>query len=187
MNKRVLLAGILGGVAMFIWTSIAHMLLPLGQTGVRQIDKEDALLSTMQSTLSQPGFYLFPKMPPGNDQAAYLAKVANGPSGLMVYHPRREYAIGRLLGVEFATELIQALIAAWLLSMTMVATFTGRLGVYALAGVIAAVATNVSYWNWYGFPSAYTFAYMFTAWLGYIWAGLIAAAMKIGGPRETRS
>ena len=187
MNKRVLLAGSLGGIAMFVWTSIAHMALPLGQSGVRQIDREDALLSTMQSTLSQPGFYLFPKMPPGNDQAAYVAKIANGPSGLMVYHPRRDYAIGKLLGVEFTTELIQALIAAWLLSMTVVATFGGRLGVYALAGVIAAVATNMSYWNWYGFPSAYTFAYMFTAWIGYICAGLIAAAMKIGGPRAAQA
>jgi len=187
MNKRVLLAGVFGGIAMFVWSSIAHMVLPLGEAGIRQIDKEEALLVTMQSTLNQPGFYMFPKMPPGNDQAAYQAKIANGPSGMMVYFPRREFAFGKLLGVEFTTELVEALIAAWLLSMTMVATFMGRLGVYALAGLIAAVATNISYWNWYGFPSAYTLAYMFTIWMGYICAGLIAGAMKIGGPRAAQA
>ena len=31
---RILLAGILGGIAMFIWTSIAHMALPLGKLGL---------------------------------------------------------------------------------------------------------------------------------------------------------
>jgi hypothetical protein len=29
----------------------------------------------------------------------------------------------------------------------------------------------------------YTCAYMFTEWVGYICAGLVAAGMKIGGPR----
>jgi heme exporter protein D len=182
MNKRILLAGLLGGVAMFVWSSIAHMVLPLGQAGIRQIDKEDALLASMQSTLNQPGFYMFPKMSSGNDQAAYMAKIANGPSGMMVYFPRRDFAFGKLLGVEFATELVEAMIAAWILSMTRVATFSGRLRVYALAGVIAAVATNISYWNWYGFPSAYTLGYMFTVWMAYICAGLVAAALKIAGP-----
>ena len=37
---RIFLAGLLGGIAMFIWTSIAHMALPLGDTGVREIPNE---------------------------------------------------------------------------------------------------------------------------------------------------
>jgi hypothetical protein len=41
MNKRVFLAGVLSAVAMFLWSGIAHMALPLGKAGVQQIDKED--------------------------------------------------------------------------------------------------------------------------------------------------
>jgi hypothetical protein len=161
------------------------MVLPLGAAGVQQIDREESLLPAMQSTLTSPGFYLFPKMTPGNSPSEYQAKIANGPSGMLVYFPRRDVAFGRSLGYEFGTELIQALIAASLLGMTTAVTFGRRLGIYVLAGAIAAVATNVSYWNWYGFPSAYTSAYMFTIWMGYICAGLIAAAMKIGGPARS--
>ena len=76
------------------------------------------------------------------------------------------------------------MIAAWLLSRSTAATFGGRLGAYALAGVIAAVATNISYWNWYGFPLVYTCTYIVTIWVGYLCAGLIAATMKIGGLGE---
>jgi hypothetical protein len=40
MSTRVLLAGILGGIAMFVWTTIAHMVLPLGEAGFREIPDE---------------------------------------------------------------------------------------------------------------------------------------------------
>jgi len=80
--------------------------------------------------------------------------------------------------------LLQALIAVYLLSLTSIGTLGGRLGFFALVGLMAAIATNISYWNWYGFPVTYTCAYMFTNWVGYICAGSVAAAMKIGGPKE---
>ncbi len=182
MNKRVFLAGVLGAVAMFIWSSIAHMALPLGEAGVQQIDKEDALLTTPQSTLSSHGLYMFPKM--GTDQAQNEKKIAAGPSGLLIYFPTRDFVFGKSLAIEFVTQLLQALIAVYLLSLTSIATFGGRLGFFALVGLLAAIATNISYWNWYGFPVTYTCAYMFTGWVGYICAGLVAAAMKIGGPKE---
>ena len=37
---RILLAGLAGAVAMFIWTSIAHMATPLGTIGFSQIPNE---------------------------------------------------------------------------------------------------------------------------------------------------
>jgi hypothetical protein len=37
MTKRYFIAGVLGGIVMFIWTSIAHMALPLGEAGIREI------------------------------------------------------------------------------------------------------------------------------------------------------
>jgi hypothetical protein len=69
---------------------------------------------------------------------------------------------GKLLGVEFGTELLETLIAIGLLSLTRLGTFGGRLGFFALLALLAAIATNISYWNWYGFPTVYTASYMFT-------------------------
>jgi hypothetical protein len=184
---RVFLAGVLSAVAMFLWSGIAHMALPLGQAGVQQIDKEEALFSTLRSTLSAPGFYLFPQMIAGTSQTEYQKKIATGPSGLLVYFPSRDVSFGRSLAVEFITELLQAFIAVYLLSLTWLNTFSGRISFYALLGLLAALATNISYWNWYGFPISYTSAYMFTSWIGYIFAGLVAAAMKIGGHNASAS
>ena len=61
MTFRIFLAGVLGGIAMFIWTSIAHMFLPLGHAGVREIPNEAVVLAAMQTNIGdQSGLYLFP-------------------------------------------------------------------------------------------------------------------------------
>lgn len=183
MTKRILLTGLLGGVAMFVWSSIAHMALPLGEAGVKQIENEQPLLTSMQSTISAPGLYIFPGMTPGLTQEQYQQKIASGASGLLVYLPKRDFVFGKLLAVEFGTEVLQALIAAYLLSLTRLRSFSGCLGLYAALGLLAAVATNIPYWNWYAFPTVYTAAYGFTQWVGYIAAGLVAAAMKVREPQ----
>jgi hypothetical protein len=94
MNTRILLAGALGAVAMFLWSSIAHMALPLGQAGIKQIDNEQPLLSSMQTILNAPGLYMFPKMTPGMDETQYQNLASTGPSGMLVYFPKRDFSFG---------------------------------------------------------------------------------------------
>ena len=188
MTKRVLLAGLLGGIAMFAWTSLAHMVLPLGDAGIKEIPNEQGVLSAMQASLGQaPGLYLFPSTGLGPDatmqqkRAAmdqYGQKLAANPSGILIYHPvgAKPMTPGQL-GTEFLTELIEALLAVFLLSKTRLTSFASRLGFVIVAGMLATIATNVSYWNWYGFPASYTAAYMTTGIVGFLCVGLVAAAV----------
>ena len=46
---KILLAAILGSIVMFIWTSVAHMALPLGEAGIGEIPNESDVLNAMQS------------------------------------------------------------------------------------------------------------------------------------------
>ena len=65
---RIFLAGVLGAVAMFVWTSAAHMALPLGEAGVQNTMKDEALLSELKSTVeNKPGLYVYPSMGLGPD------------------------------------------------------------------------------------------------------------------------
>jgi hypothetical protein len=62
-TTRIFLAGVLGAVAMFIWTAIAHMALPLGEAGVQNTTNDEALLSELKSTVKNgDGFYIYPSM-----------------------------------------------------------------------------------------------------------------------------
>jgi hypothetical protein len=188
MANRVVLAGVLGAIAMFLWSFVAHMVLPLGYTGVREIPNESAVLSAMQSSIGQTsGLYLFPGLGAGPNPTAaqrnaamknYEPKLAANPSGLLIYHPPGAKGItGGRLGLEFLTEFIEALLAVILLAQTRIGSYAGKAGFVTLVGIVAAVTGNIPYWNWYGFPGNYTAAYMTTQIVGYLAAGLVAAAV----------
>lgn len=195
---RKLLAGILGGIGFFAWSGLAHMVLPLGETGVRELPNEQAITTVMKSNLPERGLYLFPGtgLPANATQAQKSAamnqqfeKTATGPSGLLMYHPMRPVSFGQMLMTELGTNIVQLLLAVFLLGQTSLASFGARWGFITMAGILAAISTNVSYWNWYGFPGNYTLAYTFTIAVGFVVAGLVAAAIvKPGaGMPETRA
>ena len=188
MTKRVVLAGLLGGVAMFLWMSLAHVVLPLGETGVQEIANETPVLGAMHAALGEnAGFYFFPGMGLGSDATSqqknaamqqYDQKLAANPSGILIYHPPGGTGFtARKLVTEFLTELLEAFLVVFLLAQTGVESFAARFGFVAIAGVLASLPTNISYWNWYGFPSNYTAVYMLTQIAGFVCVGLVAAAV----------
>ncbi len=190
-TNRVVLAGVLGGTAMYAWMAVAHMVLPLGRAGISEIaTNEPTVLAEMHRSLGEnPGMYMFPAFDSGDRSAAamqnYERKLANNPSGLLIYHPPGGKAMtpGQLL-TEFLSELIAAMLAVFLLAQTRLSTYAARVGFVAAIGVVAAIPTNVSYWNWYGFPASYTASNMTSQVLGFFVAGLVAAALL--RPRATQ-
>src|SRR5256714_438572 len=188
MTARVLFAGILGGIVMFIWTSIAHMALPLGEAGVQELPNEPTALDCLKTNLSgHEGFFVFPGSGLGPEATRaerhkamrehMVEKLANHPSGILIYHPVRPLRMGRYLGIEFATEVLEAILLVFLLSSTRLLTAGSRILFATIAGVLVAIGTNVSYWNWYGFPKRYTAAYMFIQIVGFFLVGVVSALM----------
>lgn len=186
--KRVLLGALLGAIAMFAWTSIAHTATPLATTGVSELPNEAPVLQALQASAGGssglylfPGFGLGPKPSVQQLQAAmpeHEKKLASTPSGLIIYHPpgRPSMTTGTLV-TEFATEFIEVLLACALLGAARLGGYGSRVMFVAVIGVIASMPTNVSYWNWYGFPGSYTAAYMCIQILGFVIAGLVGAAI----------
>jgi hypothetical protein len=177
MSKRAIIAGLLAGVGMFVWSSIAHMATPLGAAGFQELSNEQSILGSLSTLGNRSGLYLYPSLGTGGmDQ--YATKLASSPSGILIYHPPGEKPLtpGQLI-TEFLKELIEALLAVYLLTRAGIERFGSRVAFVALLGVLAAIGTNISYWNWYGFPASYTIAYMATQIIGFLIAGLVAAFM----------
>jgi hypothetical protein len=160
---RILIAGLLGAIAMFIWTAVAHMATPLGRTGFSQIPNEAPVLDAMNSSMgAKAGLYFFPWVDPNDpkmmEKSVELEKAH--PHGMILYHGAGQDIdtdMTPMLIQEFLKQFVQALIAAWIASMIVGGFATRWLAVIGI-GVSASIATNVSYWNWYGFPMDYTVA-----------------------------
>ena len=192
MSTRILLAGIIGGIVMFIWNFVAHDVLPIGEMGVKTMSNEDAVRSALDTNLgNSPGFYFFPSggYTPGmsgEQRKAVMKKMeeqtAAGAAGVLIYRPKRVFNFPKRLVIQFATDVFLAGLAVFLLAQTRINGFGGKVGFIFSAGILAAVATNVPYANWYGFPKSFTLGQMITQVVGFLLVGIVAALIM--RPRE---
>jgi hypothetical protein len=198
MWKRVILAGVLGGIAMFVWSSVAHMATPLGGVQIKELPNEQAVLAALQQHIGNawglykfPGFGLGPNATTSQKMAAMpqvVEKMKTGPSGLLMYH-EPGHGISPTpdrLFLEFLTEFSEALIAAWLLAQTGLVAYASKVWFVVVAGLAAAITTNLPYYTWYGFPRRYTAAHVFVVVVGYLCAGLVIAWLIKPGHARTK-
>lgn len=167
---------------MFIWSALSHMVPPLGEMGIRILPNEEVVVEAMRGAICEPGLYLFPGFDMSRKQSkaekeAWAAKYRRGPVGLLVYHPQGQQPLapGQLL-TQLITDVIAGTIAAFLLTQ-VVASFGLRVLLVALLGLFSWVEVSLPYWNWYGFPAAFTAAEGIDQVVGWSLAGLVLAAI----------
>ncbi len=175
--KKVLLPGILGGLAVFIWSFIAHMVLPIGSMGLKTIpNSEGPVLEAMKSNIQEPGLYFMP----GHDMSRAPTEEENrkyevGPTAFLVYHPTgvKPMSLGQLLR-QLLFQILGGLIAAYIVSLT-VAPLGVRAFAVTLIGLFAWLTVNLPHWNWYRFPAAFTIGAGLTGVIGWLLGGLLIA------------
>ena len=195
MSSRHFLAALLGAVAIFLWSFVVHMFTPLGEAGMDPLPGAPAVSSALQTSIgNRAGLYMYPTGgltpdSPREQHGAAMEKIMEEmktqASGMMVYYPPgRTFNFPKTLGIEFGIEFLEALIVVYLLAQTRIMNFGGRVMFVAVAGLLAAIATNLSYWNWYGFPTNFTMAQVVMEAVGFFCAGLaIALVLKNTQPR----
>jgi len=178
---RILIAAILAAIAMFVWTSIAHVATPLGTIGFSQISNEAPLLDAMHADVGdKQGLYFFPWVDPKNPKMTEKSAAAEktGPHGLLIYNPPGVNADANMMPMlvkEFAKQFVQALLASIIVSFMIGATFLMRWSAVVLMFASSAIAVNVSYWNWYHFPLDFTLAAIVMELVSGVVAGLAIA------------
>lgn len=184
-TTRIFLAGLLGGVIMMVWLTVAHMVSPLGAVGFDNMLNDDATRAALTASMGdRPGMYGFPAVDTaskdmGASMKAYQDKTRTGPSGFLIYHPAGKATnMGAGALQEFLKLWVVATIAAFLLAEASAQLGYGaRVGFVAAIGAVASLSTNVSYRAWYGFPGDYTAAAIFMEFVGYVLGGLVLAAL----------
>jgi hypothetical protein len=184
MKNKILLSGVAGGIVIFVWSFISHMLLPLGEAGIKTLPNENAIIDAMRDNIKESSIYLFPSFM-GSDmtaaqQEAYNKKREQGPVGFLVYHSEgAALTFPKRLVIELITNIISALIAAFLLSQALrtLTNFGSRVLFVTLLGAIPFFVIDASYWNWYDFPMAYVLAQLADQVVGFALAGVVMAKM----------
>jgi hypothetical protein len=184
MMYRILLSGLLGGVALFSWEFIAHDLTPLGTAGMGRLDNEDTIRAGFKQNVSRPGLYYFPApaLAPGMSSAQQQEAMTKaveltrtGPNGLLLVHDGQEMITPRQLITQFVLDVLAMLMAAFLLARLPATVFFNRVLFVTALAFLPGLRTSLPMWNWYGFPAAYTAAQIAIDVVGFFAAGLILA------------
>ena len=189
---RVLVAGLIGGIVMFLWGVAAHMALGLGSVGIHQPLNENAALSGLQEGLGdQPGVYLLPSLDPKQmgDAAvvrAYSIKAVRSPYAWVVYQPRGTdmMQMGPQIGRQWASDTLASLALAFVMGLAVVG-FRRRVAIAAAAAVFAWLSSMLPYWNWYRFPLDFTLAALAEQLIGWLLAGAATQPPRHRGERSS--
>jgi hypothetical protein len=174
MNVRVVVAGVLAGLTVFLWSAVSHMALPLGQAGLTPLPDQENLLRTLEGTATERRLYVFPWY---EDGARMAEAMRTSPRGLLALTPARdEFSMGAAMAKEATSNVVGGLFLAFLLAASGAALggWGHRVAFGAALGAFASTAIDFSYSTWYGFPTTYLAAQLADQVVGWALAALVA-------------
>lgn len=176
---RLVIAAIVGGIVMFVWGAVAHMLLPIGEMGMKVASGQETAIAAVQASATQgAGIYMLPGMAPeqwADEKAmtAFQEQYKASPYAFVVYRPEGNPAIASMvpnLVKQFVSDLVAAFFAAWVLALGAFG-FGKRVLIAGVLGLFAWVTISVPYWNWYLFPIDFTIGTLLEQVIGWLLAG----------------
>jgi hypothetical protein len=151
---------LLSAVAVFIASSIMHMVLPYHRSDYRQLPDEDKVLTALRGSPLQRGLYVFPYCTHKDMKSpALIEKQKQGPVGFITILPSGPPAMPKFLGQWFGFCLLIGLFAAYLAGHTLAmgAHYRPVFRVVGTAAFLAYGIGNLSNGIWKGQRWSVTF------------------------------
>lgn len=179
--KRVALAGLLGGLVVFMWGAISWMALPFHSASIHSITDRKETMAALQAKLPGPGVYHFPGFPDqGEGETDFMAwsePFIDGPHISMLVYNDKGYQ--PFAPSQFARGLIQnilsAVLVAYLLSLAVgtAKSFGHRVLFVTLIGVFLAIGGPLTEMNWMTIPAEFSLPNAADAVISWALAGLV--------------
>lgn len=114
MAKRVIVAGLLGGFVVIVWTIVVNGIFGFKSSiDMKPIPDERGVYETLKSTITEPGRYI---LNPAVDSSGFYP--ANEPVFSVLYGGMGHEAAGMMALIQLPLAFVAPMIAAWMLSMT---------------------------------------------------------------------
>ena len=151
---------VVSAVLVFIALSLIHGLLGWHRGDMAAVPGENKVMDLLRSLNVQPGEYRFPYGSSVKEMEApeFIAKMKQGPVGVMTVSPSGEINMGRLMGQWFLYSLLIAALAAYVTGRTH-GLGAPYLAVFRMSGVVAFCCYVMAHWQnwiWWGQSTRFT-------------------------------
>jgi hypothetical protein len=157
MDRRVVSAGLFGGVAGVLWTVLSMGLVPVRDSmGWKEVPNEEVVLQALDDNLTETGLYLVPGHSPPD--SLFRARHDAGP--LFRVHSLPDGTEGPIRPlISILSLLLAPLVPAWILVQACrhgSPSFGMRVAVVASFGVFLALTANIQLWGMELYPLTYS-------------------------------
>ena len=147
---------LLSAVAVFIVSSIIHMVLKYHANDFKKLPNQDAIQEALRKFSIPVGEYMLPRCDHMKEmkEPAFIEKLNKGPVMLMNVMPNGPFSMGKSLGLWFVYCAVVSVFAAYITGRAVPAG-TAYLEVFRFAGCVAFTGYTLALWQgviWYKRP-----------------------------------
>jgi hypothetical protein len=165
---KILKAGVVGGLIVWVWYALSWMALPWHQTTIEHFKDETAVAKVITENAPISGIYLMPTV--------HNAETAKNPMVFAsVYLPGMPVSMAQAIGVSVVKDIIVALLVAWMLMQAAYTGYIGRVLFVVVFALAAAISSQVAFWNWWKFDMNFVLVGMADLVISWFCAGLVMA------------
>jgi hypothetical protein len=144
---------LLSAVAVFLVSSVIHMLLPWHSDEYPQVPDEDGVMNALRPMNIPPGDYMVPRAGGMKEYGSpeFAEKLTRGPVMVLTVLPNGPMNMTRSLGLWFVYSLVVSLFAGYL-AATALGAGSDYLAVFRYAGTVAFAGYALGIWQmwiWY--------------------------------------
>ncbi len=111
--KRMIVGALVGGLIVFIWQALSHMIFTYHETSYRQVTQQDEAIQAIGNALKNEGQYLIPRSDPAANsvqQQEFEAQMQGKPWALVTYHSSYEFDMAMAVARSFTTACLAVLL-----------------------------------------------------------------------------
>ncbi len=147
---------LLASVAVFVASSIIHMVFKYHSNDFKKLPQQDAIQESLRKFNIAPGEYMLPRCDHAKEMKdpAFIDKLNKGPVMLMTVMPSGQFNMGKSLGLWFVYCVVVSIFAAYITGRAVPAG-SEYLHVFRFAGCVAFVGYTLALWQstiWYKRP-----------------------------------
>jgi hypothetical protein len=124
--KKLIIGAIVGGIIIFIWQTASWMILNLHGNAYRYTDKQNEILATLSSQLSEEGQYYMPNVKPDatmEEHEALMESSKGKPWAMVSYHKAFEMSMTSNIIRGLLVDILLVGLFCWILSKMNAPTF----------------------------------------------------------------